>query len=171
MKKSLYLSLILTLFVSSFSLAQMAIDKSSRFVNAGIGVGGYGFFNGSGVGLNASYDQGILDDITVGVLAGYRSYGNTVSSFDIGVRGSYHFNKLINLSTDKVDLYAGLGISYYRLSYGDFYSNVPGFSNSYSTTYIPFHAGARYFFSDKLGGFAELGSSLATLRLGITFKL
>ncbi|ADB41285.1 hypothetical protein [Spirosoma linguale] len=163
--------LILGLLAGTQSFAQLAVDKGTKFLNLGIGVGGYGYFNGSGLGLNAGLDVGIIKNITVGGIAGFRGYGDGVSSFDIGARGSYHFNELLNLSTDKADLYAGIGISYYRLSYGDTYIRSIGLSDSYSTVYTPIHIGGRYFFSDKLGGFAELGSSLATLKLGLTLKL
>jgi hypothetical protein len=165
------LLLVLGLFASTQSFAQLAVDKGTKFINLGIGVGGYGYFNGSGLGLNAAADFGVAPNITVGGVIGYRGYGSGVTSFDIGARGSYHFNQLLNLTTDKADLYAGIGLSYYRLSYGDTYLRSIGISDSYSTVYVPIHVGGRYFFTETLGGFAELGSSLATLKLGITFKL
>lgn len=174
MKRVFSILFVLALLAGNQSFAQLAVDKGTKFLNAGIGVGGYGYFDGSGLGLNASFDAGVYKNITVGVVGGYRGYGSGVSSFDLGVRGSYHFNELLKLPTNKVDLYAGLGISYYRLGYGNSYYSglgITGVSDSYSTTYVPFHLGGRYFFSDKIGAFAELGSSLATLKIGVTFKL
>lgn len=159
--------LVIGLLASSQSFAQMAIDKGTKFINLGIGVGGYGYYTGGGVGFNASADFGVTKNITVGAVAGYKSYGSIASynynSFDIGARGSYHFNELLSLGTDKADLYAGLGLSYYSFSYG-------GYLDNYGTVYVPIHIGGRYFFSENVGGFAELGSSLATLKLGVTFK-
>ncbi|MGF7216648.1 hypothetical protein GGR92_002815 [Spirosoma lacussanchae] len=172
MKKfNLLMLLVIGLLAGTQSYAQMAIDKGTKFVNLGIGVGGYGYFNGSGIGLNAGLDVGIMKNITVGGVLGYRSYGSGVNSFDIGARGSYHFNELLSLSTDKADLYAGLGLSFYRLSYGDTYLRSVGIDPTYTTVYVPIHIGGRYFFTESLGGFAELGSSLATLKLGVTLKL
>ncbi|WP_461096940.1 hypothetical protein [Spirosoma luteolum] len=171
MKKFHYAFLLLVaLLMGTQSFAQMKIDKSSKFLNAGIGVGGYGYFSGSGIALNASYDQGVYENITAGVLGGFRSYGSGVSSFDVGVRGSYHFNELLNISQDNLDVYAGIGVSFYRLSYGSTYLRSVGISDSYTTAYVPIHVGARYFFSNNVGAFGELGSSLATLKLGVTFK-
>ncbi|WP_420149604.1 hypothetical protein [Spirosoma sp.] len=160
--------LVLGLLAGTQSFAQLAVDKGSKFINLGIGVGGYGYYTvGSGIGLNASADFGVYKNITVGAVAGYKSYGSVgtykYNSFDIGARGSYHFNELLNLGTDKADLYAGLGISYFSFSYG-------GFLDNYGTVYVPIHLGGRYFFSENVGAFAELGSSLATLKLGVTFK-
>lgn len=163
--------LVLGLLAGTQSYAQLAVDKGTKFLNLGIGVGGYGYFTGSGLGLNVGLDVGIIKNITVGGVVGYRTYGSGVNSFDIGPRGSYHFNELLNLSTDKADLYAGIGISYYRLSYGDTYLRSIGVANSYSQVYAPLHIGGRYFFTDKIGGFAELQSSLSTLKLGLTIKL
>ncbi|QJD77902.1 hypothetical protein [Spirosoma rhododendri] len=172
MKKLHYAFLLIVLsLVSTHSFGQMAIGKGTSFINAGIGVGGYGYFNGSGVALTAGYETGVYENITVGGVAGFRTYGSGVTSFDIGARGSYHFNELIKLTDDKLDLYAGIGVSFYRLSYGDSYIRSLGISDSYSTAYVPIHIGARYLFANNLGGFAEISSSLATLRLGLTFKL
>ena len=171
MKKfNFLLLLVIGLLAGTQSFAQLAVDKGTKFVNLGIGVGGYGYFNGSGIGLNAAADFGVAKNITVGGVAGYRTYGSGVNSFDIGARGSYHFNELLNLATDKADLYAGLGISYYSLSYGDTYLRAIGVDDTYSQVYVPIHLGGRYFFTESLGGFAELGSSLATLKVGVTFK-
>lgn len=169
MKKIHFIFLLaIGILASTQTFAQMQIDKGTTFINLGIGVGGYGYFNGSGVGLNAGADFGVYKNITAGGVIGYRGYGDGVSSFDLGARGSYHFNELLSLSTDKADLYAGIGLSYYRLSYGNgYYYNL----GSYSTVYVPIHIGGRYMFSNNIGGFAELGSSLATLKLGVTLKL
>jgi len=170
MKKRHYIFLLMILsLVSTHSFAQMPIDKGTSFINAGIGVGGYGYFNGSGVAITAGYETGVYKNITVGGIAGFRTYGSGTSSFDIGARGSYHFNELTKLTDDKLDLYAGLGVSFYRFTYG---SSYVGISNAaYTTAYVPIHIGARYLFASNLGGFAEVSSSLATLRLGLTFKL
>ena len=168
MKKFNFLMLLaIGLLAGTQSFAQLAIDKGTKFVNLGLSLGGYSYFRGSGLGLNAALDVGVARNITVGGVAGYRTYGSGVTSFDIGARGSYHFNELLNLSTDKADLYAGVGLSYYRLTYGDNYISSIA---SYGTTYIPIHIGGRYFFSENLGGFAELGSTLAALKLGLTLK-
>ena len=159
--------LVLGLLAGTQSFAQLAIDKGTKFINLGIGLGG-GYYSGGGIGFVGAADFGVYKNITVGATAGYHSYGNAYltynyHSFDIGARGSYHFNELLSLPNDKIDLYAGLGLSYYSLSYG-------GYLDNYSRIEVPFHLGGRYFFSDNVGAFAELGSSINTLKLGVTFK-
>lgn len=153
--------------LTTTSFAQLSVDKGTKFVNLGIGVGGVNYLGNSALGFNAAADFGVAKNITVGPQVGFRSFGNSfgysLSAFDIGARASYHFNELLS-TPETVDLYAGLGLTYFGYT-GD------GFVGDASFIYVPIHIGGRYFFSDKVGGFAELGSAVSTLRLGVTFKL
>ena len=72
------------------------------------------------------------------------------------------------MNTDKADLYAGIGLGYQNVSYSDNYG--AGFNTFGSGIFVPIHLGGRYFFSEKVGGFAELGTGVAPLMLGVTFK-
>ncbi|WP_234736569.1 hypothetical protein [Tellurirhabdus bombi] len=159
---SLFVAVLLLTSVQSF--AQLAVDKGTKFINVGVGVGG-NYFYSAGVGFNGAIDIGVVKDITVGAAGGFRSFGDGFGGFDIGARGSYHFNDLLNLTTDKADLYAGLGVTFFKYTgpYSSFYNS--------SFVTVPVHIGGRYFFSDNLGGFAELGSSISILKVGLTFKL
>ena len=164
--------LVLGLLAGTQSFAQLAIDKGTKFINVGIGVGGYA--SAGGIALGVSGDFGVAPNITVGGQVAYRSFsylGNTdkINYLYFAARGSYHFNEILNLSTDKADLYAGIGLGYESVSYSSSYGT--GFSTFGSGIFVPVHLGGRYFFSDKVGGFAELGSGIAPLMLGITFKL
>jgi hypothetical protein len=160
----------LVLMASTQSFAQLAVDKGTKFLNLGIGVGGYGGigFGGGGVAFGGSFEAGVAKNITVGGIASFRSYSNFGSYYSIGARGSYHFNELLSLTTDKADLYAGLGLIYSGFSYKD------GFLSSaynYGGIDLGLHIGGRYFFSERVGGFAEVGVGVAPLQLGVTFKL
>lgn len=152
--------------VATKSFAQMSIDKGTKFVNLGIGVGGFGY---GGIGFNAAADFGVAKNITAGAQAGYRSVniitGYNVNYLDLGVRGSYHFNELIS-TPDNIDLYAGLTLTYVNVS-----TSYSTYGGSASGIYVPIHLGGRYMFAEKTGVFAELGSAVQTLRAGITFKL
>ena len=145
------------------SFAQMAIDKGTKFVNLGIGLGG-AYSYGSALGFNAAADFGVAKNITVGGVVGYRSFGDGVGGYDLGARGSYHFNDLLS-TPETVDLYAGIGLTYFG------YTGLSGVGYNLSFISVPIHIGGRYFFSEKLGAFAELGSAVSTLKLGVTFKL
>lgn len=161
-------------FAATSSYAQLAIDKGSKFINLGIGVGGYG--GTSGIAFGGSADFGVAPNITVGGQIAYRSfnygylgYNDKINYLYFAARGSYHFNELLNISNDKLDVYAGLGIGYESVTYSDSFGT--GFNAFGSGIYVPVHLGGRYFFSDNVGGFAELGSGVSPLMLGVTFKL
>lgn len=170
MKNLHYKILLFFLLVASTqSFAQMAIDKGTKFVNLGIGVGGYGgiVYGGGAVAVTGSFEAGVAPSITVGGIASFRSFSGIGSYYSIGARGSYHFNELLNLTEDKLDLYAGLGLIYSGFSYKDSYLS----NSSYGGVDLGLHIGGRYFFSNNVGGFAEVGYGVAPLQLGVTFKL
>jgi hypothetical protein len=164
---------VLGLLASTQSFAQLAVDKGSKFVNVGIGVGGYSSV--SGIALGASADFGVAPNITVGGQVAYRSFNygyfgvsDKINYLYFAARASYHFNEILNLSTNKADLYAGLGLGYESVSYPNSFGN--GFNTFGSGVYVPIHLGGRYFFSESVGAFAEVGTGIAPLMLGVTFK-
>ena len=171
-KLNFLLLLVIGLTAGTQSFAQLAIDKGTKLINLGIGVGGYS--SAGGIAFGGSADFGVAPNITVGAQLAYRSFNFGYSGFNdkinylyFAARGSYHFNELLNLSTDKADLYAGIGLGYQNVSYSNSIYNGTSFG---SGIYVPIHLGGRYFFSEKIGGFAELGTGVAPLMLGITFK-
>jgi hypothetical protein len=148
--------------------------KGVNHLNLGIGVGTFGFSGSGGIPIVASFEHGVTDKIGVGAYLGYlsRSFGTDYrwNYYMIGARGSYHFNELLNVSNDKVDIYGG-AMLFYR-----------GFSQTYKGTGTPYdynyggldfalHAGGRYMFSQAIGGFAELGYGISPLQLGLTVQL
>ncbi|WP_080059590.1 hypothetical protein [Spirosoma aerolatum] len=165
--------LVLGLLVGTQSFAQYKIDKGTKLINLGIGVGGYA--SAGGIAFGGSADFGVAPSITVGGQVAYRSwnygylgYNDKINYLYFAVRGSYHFNELLNLTTDKADLYAGIGLGYESVTYSNSIYSGTSFG---SGIYLPIHLGGRYFFSEKVGAFAELGTGIAPLMLGITFGL
>lgn len=168
MKKLYFLLIVLLgIFVSkpqANAQAGFAFQESDLVINAGIGLGSTFTYSGSLVPFGASVEYGVTDAIGVGGWVGYGS-GNGLNVLYIGARGSYHFNELLNLENDMLDLYAGLSL-YYR----NF--NVTGINfNVGSGVQLGFHIGGRYYFSDSFGVFAELGNGLGWLTAGVAFKL
>lgn len=165
--------LVLGLLVGTQSFAQYKIDKGTKLINLGIGVGGYA--SAGGIAFGGSADFGVAPSITVGGQVAYRSwnygylgYNDKINYLYFAVRGSYHFNELLNLTTDKADLYAGIGLGYESVTYSNSIYSGTSFG---SGIYLPIHLGGRYFFSEKVGAFGELGTGIAPLMLGITFGL
>lgn len=175
MKKSLkFLCVIALVFSASFASAQARYDKGDVLLNAGIGLG---YYFAGGVPLLASVEFAVSDVITVGPYLGYTSYNYGFSGsrwrytfLDIGARASYHFSELFEIRNEKVDIYGGAFLGFVVSSYsGD---NFSGYNDPYAGgVRLGIHAGARYFFSEKVAGYGELGYGLAPLSLGLTFKL
>lgn len=143
--------------------------------------------------ISASYEYGITDKISVGGYLGYTSTGwdytyttndltkagfpkvdatsTTTYSYTIfGVRGSYHF-----ATSDKLDPYAGamLGYNVASVSWTTNDPNTGGINIApvaASAVAFSAHLGARYFFTDNIGAFAEIGYGVAIANLGLTLK-
>jgi len=173
MKKLLFASFLAFVAIVSFqnSAHAQAYAKGDKLLNLGIGLGTYG---AGGLGLGGSFEYGIHDAISVGVLGGYSGRSNYLGSgsswsvITIGVRGSYHLGELLKLNDDKIDLYAGLGLGYRNISWG--YSGS-AYSNSYGSGVVFLgHIGGKYYLKPNLGVFAELGSGFGTLQAGVAFK-
>jgi len=159
------------------SFGQLSVDKGTKFLNVGIGFGGWGglAFGGRSIALGASAELGLRRNISVGPLVGFQTYRDVGSWFSVGGRGSYHFNELLRLSDNKLDLYAGLGLIYSGFTYSNEYRTLYrslgiGNPTTYGGIDIGGHLGARYFFNEKIGGFAEAGFGVAPLQLGLTAR-
>ncbi len=188
MKKLIYLASILLLcplFVNG-----QAFEKGTKVVAAGIGVGSsLGSFNYSSQlpAISLQYEQGVWDIggpgvISLGGYIGYKSYKYTVQSatFEstskwnytlLGVRSAYHYTGLDN---DKLDVYGGLMLGYYILNHS--YRDNSGFVNNSggnfgNTAGVSIYVGGRYYFTDQLGAFGELGYGVSYLNLGVVLKL
>lgn len=99
----------------------------------------------NGTGIVASYDYGLGENISVGAVSSYLLGieegidDDTRERFDAKVRFSAHLGPIIDV-TPAFDLYPGLDL---------------GLKN------FGFHTGARYFFSEGLGVYTELGFPIA----------
>jgi hypothetical protein len=160
--------------------AQAEIDKGNVLLNAGFGAGYYG---AGGLPVSISAEWAINDAMSVGpyfgitswsdrVNYGFGSYKWSYTFIDFGGRFSYHFNKHMNLSTDKLDLYAAALLGYTVVSSkydGPGGQDFEATESSNGTFGVV--AGARWYFTDNFAANAEVGYGLSPLYLGITFKL
>jgi len=173
MKKIILLFTISALITSICNAQQAAYSQGDNLLNVGIGINSY--YSG-GIPIGASYEKGITDAISAGVGLDYLSdtYGEAGNSYKFtaiyfGVRGSYHFNELLNITNDNIDIYAGATLGYRSFSWSDNASNIGG---SYgSDLYLGIYVGGKYYFSPNVGGFLELGATGSTnARIGVAFK-
>jgi hypothetical protein len=165
MKKTISIFVLGLCVLGIMQTANAQYQKGDKLVNLGIGLGTYG---AGGIGFGGSFEYGIHDAISVGAIAGYSgsSYGFSTTTF--GARGSYHFNELLKLGNDKIDLYAGAGLAYRSFNWGSAGSIL---GSSYGSGIFPlFHLGGRYYFTNNLAGYAELGSGFGLAQVGVSFK-
>lgn len=188
-------ALALTPFISMHA---QSFSQGTNVLGVGVGIGGnYGVgFSGSGVSQTPAialhFDHG-MGDLGAGVwglggFVGYKTYkyeydnvfgsGNYTTSYRwtylvIGARGTWHYNEWH--ANDKLDTYGGLMLAYRAATFKD-ETNYPSGSVTFSAgTYsgITFTGlvGARYYFSDKIGIYGEVGYGVSVLQLGLAVKL
>ncbi len=155
--------------------AQEVFGKGDKALNIGVGLGST--ISGTTIPpLTASLDFGVADrlingnngSISVGGLLGYTGSYNDYATTHygiIGARGAFHYQFV-----DKLDTYAGLLLGY-RYARVNWKSDIISGSAGSSEIALGGYLGARYFFTPKVGAFAELGYSIAYANVGVTFKL
>jgi hypothetical protein len=146
--------------------------KGSNLLNVGIGLGALGY---GGLPIGASFEHGFTDKISAGGFFDYLQYNSGYLTYKyswrimyFGARGSYHLNEILKLDNEKIDVYAGLGIGYQTFGTSD--NLASGYSGYSNRVFLNAHAGARYYFSNSMAAFGELGYGVAALKLGLTFK-
>jgi len=190
MKKSILFSIaIVTISVfSAVSVRAQAFAVGTNVISAGIGLGSsiasYSYGTQS-PGFNVTYDRGFFEAgpgvISLGAYVGIKDYkyGYVENGYAysekwnytvVGVRGAWHFT---GLDIDNLDLYGGLMLADYALSYsnnyGSGYTTGP-LGNYGSTIGLSVFAGAKYYFAGNLGAFGELGFGANILSLGLSYK-
>jgi hypothetical protein len=166
-----------------------SFEKGNQGINLGIGLGNgyYGAGYSFAFGVNGSYEYAIVEVpmgskltgvVGVGGLAGvsfstfaynYWSDGSYhYTNYIIAARGTFHF-----IFNDKFDPYAGITLGYQGSSWKwkGSGSEPPEYSSNSGYFRGGFFVGARYFFTDNFGVYAELGYMLNFLNMGITFKI
>ena len=158
-------------------------QQGDKLLNVGIGLGST--FLSSGLKstlppVGASFEYGFTDNISSGAYVGYAGASHEMATFGgewkwkysyviVGARGSFHF-----ALTDKLDTYAGAMLGYNNAKIT---TTKP---SGYTGPDLPAaeaggviwggHVGARYYFTENVGAFGELGYGIAWLNLGLTAK-
>lgn len=158
-------------------------NKGDKVVNLGIGIGNTlysGSYYTKGVPpLSISYEQGIVDGIAekgvIGILGyvGYNSYkydysgwGYKYSNIIIGAGGIFHYPLV-----DKLDTYAGILLGYNIASATEFGTPIGWDYNSTSGGIVfSGFVGARYYFTESIAAFAQVGYGIAYLTFGVSFR-
>ncbi|MDB4648894.1 porin family protein [Crocinitomicaceae bacterium] len=169
-------TLLLVTFMSLNYASSQVFNSGSSYASIGYGLG-YGF---GGVSLTNSsvsnlgpicfsYEYALNDNIGLGVNISYSStkydyvnlYEERYTRLGILARGAYHFDILRD-----VDLYSGIGVGF--LSYNFTNSVYDDYDYNFGTPFgYSIFAGARYFFSDAIGAYAEVGYGISVINAGI----
>ena len=195
-KKNLSVASAITiiLFSSFNTVTAQAFNTGDNVMSLGIGLGsslggGYGYSSQSpGISLQFEHGQwgvGGPGVISLGGYLGYKSfsydgafsypyiysYTQKWSYTVIGIRSAYHYN---GISSKDWDVYGGVMLSYDILSY-KYTSSNPVYDHLYSGSYsgglgLSLYIGGRYFFSDNVAAFAELGYGISYFTIGGAFK-
>ena len=161
MKKIIFYVILISGLQLAGDKAFAQFKKGDKLLNLGIGLNSYSYDGLTGnTPLSASFEVGIDDNISIGVNFDYVTYSNSrvsVNSVYLGPRFAYHFNELLNLNNDKIDLYGVASLGYR--------------SNFVNSFYYGISAGGKYYFSKSTAVFTELGAVGATnFRVGLAFK-
>lgn len=180
--KSKFLTIIL-ICVSAFGHAQ-DFEKGGNYVNVGLTADVYHKYVALSPGIVATYERGITDIIGIGRIGAGGGIGFNHYSYSHYVPGHDHYHKtratrisIIGRATyhfefniEKMDVYAGLGpvlnINTHKETGDDVIIDVP---STFSANHYVF-AGIRYYFTDKLGVYAELGHGHRTATAGLAIK-
>jgi hypothetical protein len=158
-------------------------NKGDKVINLGIGIGNT-LYSGSyytrGVPpISLSYEQGIVDGvfdkgvIGIGGYVGYTSYkydylgwGYKYSNIIIGAGGLFHYPLV-----KKLDTYAGILLGY-NIATSTEFGTDPGLDFDATSGGIVFSGfvGARYYFTESIAAFAQLGYGIAYLTFGVSFR-
>lgn len=145
MKKLVFI--LLVIFTGATASAQAWTGKGDQKVNLGLNAWGYG------TGVTATYDYGLNQLLSIGAGAnayfdGYKDNDKDNRVFVFG-RLNFHLKDALSLP-EKLDIYPGIDLGVLGRDFG-----------------IGAHIGARYFFTDKVGVFAEVGNNGS---LGVSFN-
>ncbi|KQT24601.1 hypothetical protein ASG22_11450 [Chryseobacterium sp. Leaf405] len=146
MKKLFFM--VMVIFAGVSVNAQAWTGAGDQKINAGLSAWGYG------TGITGTYDYGLNNLISVGAglnvyFDNYKDNDDKNRAFVFG-RVNFHLKETLQLP-EKLDIYPGVDVGIVGKNFG-----------------LGAHIGARYFFTEKIGVFAEVGNNGS---LGVSINL
>ncbi len=131
-----FLKILPFLFVLSFSSFAQSFDgKGDAKINLGYDIYGHGN------GIRGSFDIGLCDLFSVGAGAAYY-FDNDENDYYLFAKTAMHFGLVLDFPK-QLDIYPGISLGYLS-------GNDVGFDA---------YLGIKYFFTKKIGFFAEIGNT------------
>lgn len=172
--KNLIVYSMLFVFATVTTGFPQASQKVDKMLHLGLGMQSYAL---GGLCNGASFELGFTDKISVGGFFDYALYGTKFgdrrwkSQFaSFGVRSSYHLADALGIGDDRFDPYAGVSVGTRTAIHRAKFEEEGRFVPRLKGLLPGIHVGGFYHFSQKFGGFAEMGWGIAALRLGLTGK-
>ncbi|WP_353138417.1 hypothetical protein [Pseudopedobacter sp.] len=178
MKKTIFT--LAVIFITMAVQAQQ-FQKGTTMTNVGIGLGTtLGGLGNERPAISASADYGVWDINGPGVISlggyvgntGYKymsgNYTYKWNYFVLGARSAYHYNGFT--SVPKLDVYGGAMLGYNIVKYSSDGDDMVIADNYGSGMGLSVFLGGRWFFSDNIGAYAELGYGVSVLNAGVTVK-
>jgi hypothetical protein len=182
MKKLFLLSALSILLFNPLTSIAQAFENGDNVISVGLGLGGSyrGIHYSSTPAISAQYEHGNWDVggpgvISLGAFLGFKSYRHEEFGYSekwnltvIGIRSAYHYN---GIDAEELDVYGGLMLSYDIVSYSNTFPSHYNYGGYSSGLGLSIYIGGRYYFTDNVAGFLELGYGISYATIGVAFKL
>lgn len=148
MKKTLFAKTLLSTAICFLVVGHahsQVFEKGTRLIDAGFQLQDHH------IPIFGTFEMGVTDDIGVGAKLSFARKNHT-SLITLQGTGNYHFNRLLDLDNDQVDIFGSLGLGLHLNRY-----SYLGFSDSFTSFIVTPGAGARYYFTDKIGALGKMG--------------
>jgi hypothetical protein len=175
------------LFALNWQAFPVPIKDGDFMISPGIGFGAPLHGNMVIPPISASFDYALPVGLpfTLGALAGFttskhkRDYIVGVNNYTydytgIAIAGRFGYHPDLGVKNLAISVNIALGYYIYnaKATYGGEWSGNKPDPDDYSRLYLGFNLGARYFFTNHIGAFLELGySAMSLVTAGMTFKL
>lgn len=181
--KSLFLVIM---FSASFLVLKAAPgEQFGNTVNVGGGAGYYSYANQTSPVIHADFEFGLLRNFTLGPSVSFFAYrngyyvGNPVDGdrhyyyeavVPVGVKGTYYFDELLQAG-EQWDFYAAttVGYAFTKSRWDHGYDGDRDVFHGARPFIMDVHIGAEFHLNPKLGVYADLSTSCATI--GFSFHL
>ena len=187
--KTLILTSLACMMISLSDISAQETTTPERFghtLNAGVGIGYYGYIGSSMPVLHANYEFDVAKNFTLAPFITYYSYQNNyywgnknypdryyyyrVTTIPVGVKGTYYFDQLLKAGSNWDFYGAGsLGFAIRKTTWENGYYGETSVQHGSSGLYLDVHIGTEYHLSQKAGLFLDLSSGVSTFGLALRF--
>ena len=180
------LLILMIIGVSASAQETVSAEKYGKTLNAGIGIGYYGYIGHSTPVVHADFEFDVAKNFTLAPFITYYSYQNYYywgnphypyrdysyrqTVIPIGVKATYYFDQILKAGP-KWDFYlaGSLGFAYRTTTWENGYYGETVVQNGSSGLYLDAHIGTEYHLSKKIGLFLDLSTGISTFGLAAHF--